>query len=160
MSDPLSVAGSAIGIISLGITVAQGLFDYYAAFQGQKSDVAHTAKKLARLLEMLESLRHQLERRQFRADDLALLTNMKSSMGDCKELVRELEEVSSKFNQVRHQGTMAEFHATGPRVAYPFRQSTLQKLDEDVVDFVSCLSLVIQMLQQSDSCNVQDGIED
>ncbi|KAI3573631.1 ankyrin repeat-containing domain protein [Fusarium oxysporum f. sp. albedinis] len=160
MSDPVSVAGSAVGIISLGITVAQGLFDYYAAFQGQNSDVACTAKKLARLLEMLENLRDQLERRQFRADDHGLPTNMKSSMEDCKELVRELEEVSSKFNQVRRQGTVEGLHAAGRRAAYPFRQSTLQKLDEDVDDFVSCLSLAMQVLQQNDSCKVQDDIED
>lgn len=34
MSDPLSIIGSAVGIVSLGITVVQGLVDYYAAFQG------------------------------------------------------------------------------------------------------------------------------
>lgn len=31
MPDPLSVAGSAVGILSLGIAVAQGLYDYYLA---------------------------------------------------------------------------------------------------------------------------------
>ncbi|KAH6884132.1 hypothetical protein B0T10DRAFT_518181, partial [Thelonectria olida] len=160
MIDPLSVAGSAVGVISLGITVAQGLFDYYAAFQGQKSDVAHTTKKLSRLLELLESLRQQLERRQSQADDRGILTSMESCMEDCKELIRDLEVELDKFNQAPHQGTMAGLRAAGRRIAYPFRQSTLQKLDEDVDDFISCLSLAMQLLQQSDICRVQDDIED
>ncbi|KAH6870903.1 ankyrin repeat-containing domain protein, partial [Thelonectria olida] len=160
MTDPLSVAGSAVGVISLGITVAQGLFDYYAAFQGQKSDVAYTTKKLSRLLELLESLRQQLERRQSQADDRGILTSMEYCMGDCKELIRDLEAELNKFNQAPHQGTMAGLRAAGRRIAYPFRQSTLQKLDEDVDDFVSCLSLAMQLLQQSDICRVQDDIED
>ncbi|KAH7117475.1 hypothetical protein EDB81DRAFT_767262 [Dactylonectria macrodidyma] len=159
MADPLSVAGSAVGVISLGITVTQGLFDYYAAFQDQKSDVAHTTKKLSRLLELLESLR-QLERRQSQADDGVILAKMKSCMEDCKELIRDLEAELNKFNQAPHQGTMAGLRAAGRRIAYPFRQSTLQKLDEDVDDFVSCLSLAMQLLQQSDICKVQDDIED
>ncbi|KAH6972639.1 hypothetical protein EDB80DRAFT_360245 [Ilyonectria destructans] len=159
MADPLSIAGSAVGVISLGITVAQGLFDYYAAFQDQKSDVAHTTKKLSRLLELLESLR-QLERRQSQADDRVILAKMETCMEDCKELIRDLEAELNKFNQAPHQGTMAGLRAAGRRIAYPFRQSTLQKLDEDVDDFVSCLSLAMQLLQQSDICRVRDDIED
>ncbi|KAF9780665.1 hypothetical protein IL306_000013 [Fusarium sp. DS 682] len=160
MSDPFSAAGSAVGVISLGIQVAQGLFDYYAAFQGQESDIAHTTKKLSRLLEMLESLRQQLERRQSRVDGHGILANIDSCMEDCKELIQELQAELDKFNQVPHQGPVAGLRAAGRRIAYPFRQSTLQKLDEDVDDFVSCLSLAMQLLQQSDICRVQDGIED
>ncbi|KAH6881080.1 hypothetical protein B0T10DRAFT_518795 [Thelonectria olida] len=160
MADPPSVAGSAVGVISLGITVARGLFDHYAAFQGQKSDVVHTTKKLSRLLELLESLRQQLERRESQADDRGILTSMESCMEDCKELIRDLEAELNKFNQAPHQGTMAGLRAAGRRIAYPFRQSTLQKLDEDVDDFVSCLSLAMQLQQQSDICRVQDDIED
>ncbi|KAF4461453.1 hypothetical protein FALBO_11747 [Fusarium albosuccineum] len=160
MTDPLSVAGSTVGIISLGITVAQGLFDYYAAFQGQKSDVAHTTKKLSRLLELLESLRRQLERREPQADDGGILANVNSCMEDCKELIQDLQAELSKFNRAPQQGTMAGLRSAGRRIAYSFRQSTLQKLDEDVDDLVSCLSLAMQSLQRSDIGKVQDDIAD
>ncbi|KPA38316.1 hypothetical protein FLAG1_08851 [Fusarium langsethiae] len=127
MADPLSVAGSAVGIISLGITVAQGLFDYYEAFQGQKSDVAHTTKKLSCLLDLLESLRQQLERREPQADDGGILANVDSCMEDCKEqLIQDLEAELSKFNQAPHRGTMAGLRATGRRIVYPFRQHTTE----------------------------------
>jgi hypothetical protein len=81
-------------------------------------------------------------------------------MEDCKEAIQDLEEEWNKFNQTPHQGTMAGLRAAGRRIAYPFRQSTLQKLDEDVDDFVSCLSLAMQLLQHNDICRLQDEIED
>jgi hypothetical protein len=56
MVDPLSVAGSAVGIISLGITVTQALVDFYITVRDQKSNAATTARKHSRLLDLLESL--------------------------------------------------------------------------------------------------------
>ncbi|CAG2009948.1 unnamed protein product [Fusarium graminearum] len=99
MADPFSVAGSAVGIISLGIIVAQGLFDYYAAFHGQRSDVAYTTKKLFRLLDLLESLRKHLDRRKLQAEDSETLSNVDSCMQDCKQLIQDLEAELSKFSQ-------------------------------------------------------------
>ncbi|KAH8903853.1 hypothetical protein BR93DRAFT_884335 [Coniochaeta sp. PMI_546] len=45
------------------------------------------------------------------------------------------------------------------RVTYPFRQSTLQKLDENIEETVSHLSLALQLLHQRDIGRVQDDIE-
>lgn len=39
MSDPLSVAGSAVGIISLGIQVCNGLLVYADAIRGRSQDL-------------------------------------------------------------------------------------------------------------------------
>jgi len=44
--DPLSVAASAAGIISLGIQVTQSLVDFFSAYKSQKSDIAHTIGRL------------------------------------------------------------------------------------------------------------------
>ncbi|KAJ3453779.1 hypothetical protein MRS44_018411 [Fusarium solani] len=73
---------------------------------GQKSDVAHTTKKLRGLLELLESLRQQLERLVSQADDHGILANMNSCMEDCKELIRDLEAELNKFNQAPNHGTI------------------------------------------------------
>lgn len=45
MMDGLSVAGSAAGIISLGIQVTQSLTDYYEAYKGQQLEITNIAKK-------------------------------------------------------------------------------------------------------------------
>jgi ankyrin repeat domain-containing protein 50 len=42
--------------------------------------------------------------------------------------------------------------------AYPFRQSTLQKLDEDISEIRDNLSLALEVLQLRDHKNTQDDI--
>ena len=124
MQDPFSAAGSAVGIISLGITVAQGLYDYYSALHDQKSDIAHTTKKLSRLLEILESLNRIFEQRHFPADDPRRPT-ITSCIEDCQELIEELREELDKFRRQPRQHATGHLRAVGRRIAYPLRQSTL-----------------------------------
>jgi ankyrin repeat domain-containing protein 50 len=160
MADPLSVAGSVVGIISLGITVTQGLVNFYTTARDQKSNTAYTAGKLARLLDLLEILHKQLADRTFRPDERDLLDNIERSIRACDEFVRELEAENNKFKGGScHNVTAAALTATR-RVTYPFRQSTLQKLDEDVDETVSHLKLALQVLQQADIGSIQDDIED
>lgn len=54
----LDVAGSAIGIVSLGITVIQGLCKYYYSWKDASADVMRTLKSLegfSRILERIQS---------------------------------------------------------------------------------------------------------
>lgn len=159
MSDPVSIAGSAVGIVSLGVTVAQGLIDYYTAFQDQENNVTLTTKKLSHLVDLLEQSRQRLGKRQPRPDDNATISTMESSIGECEGLIQELQEQLNKFKQVPHQGTRASLRAAGRRVAYPFRQSTLQKLDEDIDEFVDILKMAMQLLHQSDLGSVQEVVD-
>lgn len=76
MSDPLSVAISVAGIVSLGIQVTQTLYNYYNAFANAESDVAHILTKLDSLLELLDSLHRQLKDRKFRSNDRHVLACM------------------------------------------------------------------------------------
>lgn len=160
MSDPLSVAGTAVGIISLGITVAQGLVDYYAAFQSQWCEISRTMKKLSGLLDLLGDLRQGLEREQPGLNDCTIPATVESQLEDCKDLIQELQKELGKFKRAPKDQTMAGLRAVGRRCAYPFRRSTLQKLEEDVDEFVKCLSFSMQLMQQRNITFLQDNIED
>lgn len=160
MVDPLSLSGTVVGMISLGIQVTQTLFDFYTAAKNQYSDIAHTTQNLERLLGNLESLRHQADSRTFRADEQELLGNIESSVRRCEECIRELENEADKFKPKSTDGFQAIAIATTRRVAYPFRQSPLQKLDEDIDEIVGHLILALQLLQQKDIGYIQDDIED
>jgi len=158
--DPLSIAASAAGLLSLGITVAQSLVDFYSSYKHQKSDVAHTIEKLERLLDVLNRLRAQLEKRAFRADEQPLLDNIERSIRACEECIQELENECQKFKRDPADGIRATIRTAGRRLAYPLRESTLQKLDEDVDEILSSLSLALQLLQQEDVSHVRNDIED
>ena len=56
MTDPLSVAGSVVGVISLGIQVTTSLVNFYNSYKGQESDIIHITEKLDGLVVILQSV--------------------------------------------------------------------------------------------------------
>src|SRR5215469_12284716 len=158
--DGLSVAASVAGVLSLGIQVTQSLVDFYSAYKSQKSDVAHTIKKLEHLLGVLEILHNQLGDRTFLADEQDLIKNVQDEIQYCEECIRELQSETEKFKGKTTDGIRATARTAAYRIAYPFRQSTLQKLEENIDEIVSHLSLALQVLEQKDISNIQDDIKD
>jgi len=67
MSDPFSVASSAVGIISLGLQVTQGVVTYYSQFKAFDGDIAEISCKadgLHGILQALEVPLRKFENRQ------------------------------------------------------------------------------------------------
>lgn len=155
------VLGTVVGIISLGIQVSEGLVKYYTSYKDQESDTAHTVKRLTHLINVLEILRKQLAERKFQPDETSLLEAIGGSVGDCEHLIDELHQETEKITRSSSGGGFAAAaRATGRRLAYPFRQSTLQKLDEDIDEICANLALALQVLQQQDISNVQNDVQD
>ncbi|GAB1315662.1 NACHT domain-containing protein [Madurella fahalii] len=152
--------GTIVGVISLGIQVADGLVKYYTSYKDRESDTAHTVKRLTHLLDVLGILRRQLAERKFLPDEESLLKVIKHSVGDCEDLIRELQQETEKFTEASSGGFAAAARTTGRRLAYPFRQSTLQKLDEDIDEICANLALALQVLQHQDMSNAQSDIQD
>ncbi|KAI0869159.1 hypothetical protein GGS24DRAFT_512427 [Hypoxylon argillaceum] len=160
MADPLSLTGTAVGIVSLGIQVAQSLFDYYNALKSQDSDILYTKKKLHSLLEILECLRSRVNDRRFRANEQGLVQKIESHIRECEDCIQELKEEAKKFEKTPVTSFQSTVTSTLRRAAYPFRKSTLQKLSEDVDDITLRLKLALQLLQQEVVDRVSDDIED
>jgi len=160
MADPLSVAAGVAGLVSLGLQVTQTLVDFYSAYKNRKSDIASTNKKLERLHHVLSSLGTQLETRTFRLEEQHVLNNIEGSIQACEQCIRELERACKKLGDDSTTSLGAVARTAAYQAAYPFRRSTLAKLDEDVDEVVSHLSLALQLLQQEDVGHVRSDIED
>jgi hypothetical protein len=156
----MAEVGTVVGIISLGIQVAEGQVRYYTACKDRESDTTHTVKRLMHLLSVLDVLRQRLSERKFQPNETSLVEVIKRSVGDCEELIHELQHETEKFTKDPSPGIVAAARTTGRRLAYPFRQSTLQKLDEDINELCANLSLALRVLQQQDLGSVQDEIQD
>ncbi|GAP83716.1 putative ankyrin repeat protein [Rosellinia necatrix] len=159
MSDPLSVAGSAVGVISLGIQVAKSLFDYYTALKQQCSDIDHTKHKLDSLLQILQRLHNHINSREFRADEQDLVEQIERYIGECEECIQELGNEADKFKKTSVDSVRSTMTETLRRVAYPLRKSTLVKLNEDVDEITHLIRLSLQLLQQEVMDNIRDEIE-
>ena len=68
MGDPLSIAASAAGLVSLGLTVCSGLLDYYNSWKDQPSDITEMCESLevlGKIFKLLDQkVRHPLLNRE------------------------------------------------------------------------------------------------
>ena len=92
MGDPLSVVGSVVGLVSLGIQVTQSLVSFYASYKTQDSDLLHTRESLEILLDTFNSLSNTLSTRKFAVDELSLVKRIERSINSCEDLVKELDD--------------------------------------------------------------------
>ena len=162
MGDPFSVAGGIVGTVSLGLQVTQYLFDYYSALKDREANLSGTLTKLDHLLKVLETIRSQVQKRKSRKDELELLSTISASVERCVEFIEELQEEAEKFRESPKQtnGFRAAARATTRRITYPLRQSTLQRIEEDVDDILAQLSLAQQSLLQKELGDVRDEVQD
>ena len=158
MTDPLSVAAGIAGLISLGVQVTHSLVKFYTSYKGLNGDVARTTGNLESLHDIFDFLQTAVTTRTFRRDEQALINHIESSISKCSDLIQELQEEWKKFDKSSVSGVKRGVVAAGHRIAYPFRQSTLQKLDEDVRDIRDDLMLALEVLQFRDNKITQDDI--
>ena len=158
MGEVLAITASVAGLISLGIQVTRSLVEFYTSYKHQDSEIIGMTERLENLLSIFESLEIALSNRKFQVEEQSLMDNIESSIKKCDELVQELQEECQKCCKAMSGGIKAVFAVAGRRATYPFRQSTLHKLDEDIVDLHRNLSFAINVLQLKDSDNIQNDI--
>ena len=160
MTDPLSVAGSVVGVISLGIQVTTSLVNFYNSYKGRDSDIIHITEKLDGLLVTLQSIETTLSGRKFHVGERSLIRSIEASIKSCDDMIQELRHECQKISKSSSDGTAAAIKRAGRQVTYPFRQSTLQKLDEDIDELRANLSTALDVLQLKDNQRMRDDITD
>lgn len=158
MAEPLSVVASVAGLVSLGIQVTQSLVNFYNAYENRDSDLVRMIERLDSLLDTFQCLEKIFSGRKFQADERSLVENIETSIKSCEELIQELQDESQKFSKTSSQGVKAAVKVAGRRLTYPFRRSTLQKLNEDIGEIRANLSSALDVLQLKDNKRIQDDI--
>ena len=158
MAEVLAITASVAGLILLGIQVTRSLVEFYTSYKHQDSEITGMTERLENLLSIFESLEIALSNRKFQVEEQSLMDNIESSIKKCDELVQELQEECQKCCKAMSGGIKAVFAVAGRRATYLFRQSTLHKLDEDIVDLHRNISFAINVLQLKDSVNIQNDI--
>jgi hypothetical protein len=158
MADPLSIAAGVAGLISLAIQTTEGLVKFYTAYKNQYPDVARTTEKLDGLLKTFQFLEVALQGRKFHRDERDLINQVESSIQQCNDLIQVLGDELHKFEETSPNGFKSAIKTVGRRTAYPFKLSTLQKLDEDIGDIRDDLAVALEVLQLRDHKSTQDDI--
>ncbi|THV72585.1 hypothetical protein D6D27_09574, partial [Aureobasidium pullulans] len=143
--------GTAVGVISLGIQVLEGIVDYYGAYKDYGDDIASLCTSSVALLQTLQYLQVQLDRKgstpdDFRADILASIYQCNDGLQRLRKRLNKIkaEPMPADGNLLRNIQRQATNQLR--KATYPFKCSTLAKLRETVQDLRDNLSLALQAL--------------
>lgn len=160
MADPLSIVGGVVGIASLGIQVSQSLIDFYNKYKNQKSDLANILRNLENLKNTLQELEKIWAGRTLTEDYQHLVERIQESVTNCNDAIDELDTACQKFTRITQPGSKKSFDTIKHQIAYPFKKSTLDKLNIDITDIRKNLAFLLQIVQLRATTRHQDDLNE
>ena len=143
--DAVSASAGAAGFISLGITVCQGLLDYYRSWKDAEDQVAHMYSSIEALTETFRLLESAVRSRMF---NHAAVQKVEESIRSAEKGLSSLQKKLQKIRLAPSQpGWKAKGMAQFRKALFPFKESTLAKLKELGIELRQELSLALEVLQ-------------
>lgn len=144
MADGFSIAGSAVGVISLAITTCQGVLSYYNSWDNQDQKISDATGNIERLRSSLSALEEILPRI---SSSSAIAAHVEQCVLSCKEGTSRLERFLEKCHKNPAPLSLIDkFRDCRQKAIFPFRQSSLDSLKEIVRDLEHNLSTALQVL--------------
>ncbi|GIJ91390.1 hypothetical protein Asppvi_010355 [Aspergillus pseudoviridinutans] len=162
MSDPLSVVGSAAGIISLGIQVIDNIIIYCDSWKSYDKDIRDLAHKASGLSKTLKHLEDVLQGRQ-NFDSLSQ-KQIEDLMTASKVTIEKLKEMTGKI-PFPSGGSKSAF---AKRALYPLRKHTLvdaarmlDSLQANINTALSVLQVAPSLLRavQDENCYAEAALK-
>ncbi|KAI9766660.1 MAG: hypothetical protein M1839_004783 [Geoglossum umbratile] len=145
MAEVLGIASGAAGLVSLGITVCQGLLAYYSAWKDSDSTVETMYNSVENVTKTLVFLKITIESQRFSPGAIA---QAKESVASCEGGIKSL---GKKLEKVRttplNDGWREKTKAHSRKALYPFKEPTLLKLRDTANDLRDQLGLALSAFQ-------------
>lgn len=136
----MEVAGTAVGIASLGIQVCQGLLSYYDSWKSYGSDISSTYDAITDLSKTLILLRTTLQQQV----DEERAGRVRTCMKDCEDALLALEEKRCSLQKYgQPEGLRQKMRLGLQRSWYPFRKEVLEALEATVSGVQGRLKLAL-----------------
>lgn len=148
MADPLSVAGSAVGIISLGLTVSQGLLAYYGPFKAYDEQIQDVSSRITSFNNTLKALEDVLANARILSSTVTTqsATVALDCIFNCKEGLERLENMLDKCRSSPSSKSFLGSKFQINRVLYPFKRDTLVALLDTMSWLQADLNTSLQIL--------------
>ncbi|KAK4909462.1 hypothetical protein LTR66_017491, partial [Elasticomyces elasticus] len=131
MSDPLSVAGSAVGVISLGLVVCGEIVDYGRAYRDYDEDIRSITAKAESLNETLEDLKDAIKLTQTSQPRTAL--RLSNKVIGIKEHITRLKSVLKRYGPGDPvEGFARKARNQVKKSVYHFRKDVLREMAADL----------------------------
>ncbi|KAA8651634.1 hypothetical protein EYZ11_004882 [Aspergillus tanneri] len=131
MTDPLSIAGTAIGVISFGLQVRQEITTYCRAWRGTYQEIQDVANKADGLEAPLQTLREIIKDMKVTDPDIA--NDLREKLGTLREGIQRVHASIEKWKPDRDPDGFADkIRAQAKRAVYPFRKDVLRDLAREL----------------------------
>lgn len=127
MTDLFSVASGAIGVISLGLTVCDGLVSYVSTFKGQDQYLDNLSQRADGLNNCLNLLNRSLPSLRTGSADVTI--QVEQSLEVCRPSLSLLEDKLASFRQAQGPSLRKDkFKHAAKKAVFPFKRDTLVEL--------------------------------
>jgi chromosome segregation ATPase len=149
MADPISLTGTAVGVLSLGIQVCNILYDYVAAIQDRNKELeaaSHQIQHLACVFQTLQGLVPKVQSLpQFNASALATLNRC---LKDTQDQVLQLQAFLQSLQNAgaESKDLIRKLKDAGRKITYAFHRDQLNCLQDRVTSLTVTVQLAIDTI--------------
>lgn len=136
MAEALGIASGVAGLISLGITLCEGVITYYTSYKDRNDSVARMYASVEMLNKTFALLNSAMNNKSL---NLSIVAHVEEIVDSCSDGLKSLQKKLDKIKQ-NPNSKLA-------KVTYPLKESTLVKLIEISNDLRDNLALALNVLQ-------------
>lgn len=146
MSDPLSIAASVAGLVSLGFQVVGGITQYLDAVRERKGDVASAKAHVFRTQELLKRVDVVAARVEpTHGTTAAFLKGFASVQPELQALDNFVRSLDGKKVSSPNHEILEKVHVQAKKLTYPFHRPTMDRLESGLVHLNGTLQSAIQV---------------
>lgn len=143
MAEAFGAAGSAVGIVSLGIQLSKGLIIYYTHFKAFSTEI----DDIIRRSESLQGLLGTLEGALDKAGDGGISTKLKDAITACETGLENIKAAVEKYGDSDVPASRVDrLRAFQKRTLYPLKRGTLVDLNTTLQGLLDILQLAVSTL--------------
>ncbi|KAI0451235.1 hypothetical protein F5B21DRAFT_387914 [Xylaria acuta] len=145
MADPLSIAGLAASVISLGLEVAGGLSDYLDGVKGRVEELSSAKRQATNMKDLLLTIKDLLP--QVKNSWPTSATSIERHVQSCNTEISALYTLLSELSQPASSssGIRLKLAEQKQKLTYPFNRAHLGHLEERLVKVNSALQIALQI---------------
>lgn len=145
MADPLSIAGLATSVISLGLQVAGGLSDYLDAVKGRPEELRSAKQQTTHMKDLILTVQDLLP--QVKTSWPTSATSIECHVQSCNAEISALSALLSELSQPASSssGIRLKLAEQKQKLTYPFNRTHLRHLEERLVKVNNALQTALHV---------------
>lgn len=144
MADPFSVAGGAVGVISLGIQLCKEIVSYTAAWRDYDGDIQLLGIKAEELQTPLRRLRELVE--DTRLTDPEIASDLNERASNLQRQIEQVKEILDRYKPVFSGSSIGKLRNKLKKAAYPIiKRDFLRDMKSDMDGMQSVIQTTLAM---------------